>query len=44
MFSHPIHHSGNGAQKSDSRQRIAAISIGMVICTVLYGVLYIAMH
>jgi hypothetical protein len=41
---HTIEHIGKHDDKRDSKQRIAAIGIGVVICTVLYGVLYLAMH
>ena len=41
---HTIEHIGKRADSSDWKQRIAAIVVAVVICTALYGVLYLAMH
>ena len=35
---------GRRSTYGERKQRIAAILIGLMICTVLYGVLYLAMH
>ena len=43
MF-HTIEHFGSGWDTSGSKQRIAAIVISLLICTAIYGVLYLAMH
>ena len=39
-----IEHIGMRAYNSDSKQRIAAIVIAVLICTAMYGVLYLGMH
>jgi hypothetical protein len=41
---HTIEHIGKRDDNSDSKQRIAVIAIALVICTAIYGVLYLAMH
>jgi hypothetical protein len=41
---HTIENIGKSDDDSDWKQRIAAIVIAVVICTGLYGVLYLAMH
>lgn len=43
MF-HTIGRFGNGLETSGRRQHIAAIVISLMICTAIYGVLYLAMH
>ena len=40
---HAIEHIGRPADNSDSRQRIAAIAIAVLMCTAIYGVLYLGM-
>ena len=35
---------GSVAPNGERKQRIAAIIISLMICTALYGVLYLAMH
>lgn len=41
---HTIEQIGKRSTNGERKQRIAAIIISLMICTVLYGVLYLAMH
>ena len=41
---HTIEHIGKRGDTSDSKQRIAAIAIALLLCTAIYGVLYLAMR
>ena len=41
---HTIEQIGRRSTNIERTQRIAAIIISLIICTALYGVLYLAMH
>jgi hypothetical protein len=41
---HTVENIGKGGDRSEWKQRAGAMAIAVAICTVLYGVLYLAMH